>query len=521
MTFGMITKRMIFKIIYLHVLSVLLIAGVPAKAGATENLLVIDVMYPGRNGAAQEELITIFNNSGTDTDVTDLCVIYMSASGLTRTELGCLTPPGPEIGLMLPGFNSLVFATSEFSAAYDIPADILFKPGIAASSGHILLIDQADNEKDRLGWGGAASPEQAAAMPPISGKGLLRASAQDMDNMRQDEGNNLIDFFQGEVPHLESSGLYEITRMPTDKVSEIRITEVLPNVSGADTGKEFIEFYNPGNQPVSLGGYVLNLITSSVKSVILPEVTLGAGKYMALSETLLGVTLPNSSASLSLHTPTELAIGETISYESPEDDLSWGFFNGIWKYTSTPTPSKENILSEPDSCHAAVCLSGTGGNKAPKPCRDDQYRSSETGRCRKKITVKVNKVPCRADQYRSPESGRCRKMSSQKNLTACRAGQVRNPDTKRCRKFLSAESAKKPCAPGQARNPETNRCKKTILKAGDITDVKDVSSPILQNNYKWWAAGVAATGSVGYAGYEWRREFLSAVAGLKAKVPFI
>jgi len=56
--------------------------------------------------------------------------------------------------------------------------------------------------------------------------------------------------------------------------------------------------------------------------------------------------------------------------------------------------------------------------REPKPCKEDQYRHPETGRCRKISSTKSRKPrepkPCKEDQYRHPETGRCRQIPGTK-----------------------------------------------------------------------------------------------------------
>lgn len=68
----------------------------------------------------------------------------------------------------------------------------------------------------------------------------------------------------------------------------------------------------------------------------------------------------------------------------------------------------------------------------PKPCKPDQVRNPDTGRCRKS---------CKADEERNPANGNCRK--------SCKPGQVRNHATGRC--------IKKPKSPRRAASPRRSQ----------------------------------------------------------------
>lgn len=82
------------------------------------------------------------------------------------------------------------------------------------------------------------------------------------------------------------------------------------------------------------------------------------------------------------------------------------------------------------------------GSKDRKPCKSNQYRNPETGRCKKKESRK----PCKEGEYRHPETGRCRK--------------IRRPTSSRPPREKSPRTGLKPCKEGYARNMETRRCRK-------------------------------------------------------------
>ena len=117
------------------------------------------------------------------------------------------------------------------------------------------------------------------------------------------------------------------------------------------------------------------------------------------------------------------------------------------------------------------------------PCKEGQYRSEETGRCRSIVqTVAASLKPCADDQFRNPSTGRCKKIASTDDILA-------------------------PCKEGYTRNPETNRCRKEILStmptAGfPVEPIKQVAG----NAAMWWTLGGIGIATVGYASWEWRSE---------------
>src|SRR5690606_29390805 len=124
-----------------------------------------------------------------------------------------------------------------------------------------------------------------------------------------------------------------------------QITELLPNADGADTGNEFIELYNPGKVPVDLGGYYLQLGSSSKRHTFPDMAQLSAGDFISFSDTELKLSLPNSSGvAILLYAPDNTLLHETAPYDNPKEDNTWAFIDGVWQYTDKATPGSANIL---------------------------------------------------------------------------------------------------------------------------------------------------------------------------------
>ena len=79
----------------------------------------------------------------------------------------------------------------------------------------------------------------------------------------------------------------------------------------------------------------------------------------------------------------------------------------------------------------------------------------------------MTKKPCRPDQFRNPETGRCKKIGTQKNPQPRTTKNpppmtTKNPPpmTTKNPPPMTTETKKKTCRPDQFRNPKTGRCKK-------------------------------------------------------------
>ena len=499
---------------------------------------------------ASAEYVSVKNNGTSEVDVSNWCMVYSSSSDVTQTTLKCLTPPDVNTKIWLPANAYFSFTTNEFlTTPLSYIPDGIFNAGMAATSGHIKLVDANKNVIDKLGWGSALSPE-AVAKPAHSPGTILQRVGSDTDN-------NLVDFTQTTLSSIPSSGLYEEV-MPVDEcpnipgldvavptgymkdgdgncyedicdnvgglqkvlpsgyyqegidceILRLKLTELLPNVSGSDDGKEFIEIYNPTNYRVDLGGFLLQIGPSYSKNFVLPTFVLNPYNFASFSDTQTAVTLPNTSASVKLLTPDGQEVDETFTYQDPKDDQAWALFDDSWQYTNQPTASKTNLTS--------VALESNTIIDEPTPCPEGKYRNPETNRC-KTIETETGPKPCATDQIRNLETNRCRSIfSNDSGLSPCKPGQTRNTETNRCRNSATLASALKPCSPNQERNTETNRCRNKTASEIAASEIKDVESEVKADQGGWLLAGTAGVGLAGYGAAEWRTEISSGLRRFKS-----
>jgi hypothetical protein len=404
------------------------------------------------------------------------------------------------------------------------------------AAGSLRVMDQNDIVYDAVGWGdGAPCYETQIATPtPKNDKSLVRYSGCDGTFDGVDTNNNSRDFISNQTPLskaiapdctpvcLDDQQLIDqkcvddqcITidgfqaAVPTGYAAIDReckellplvITEILPNVAGSDTGKEFIELFNPADQAINLKWYRL-MINGKVTSF--PDgAVIAAGSYASFSDVDLGVSLLNTSVSLQILSVNDVLIGDQVTYRDPGDDMAWASVDGVWQYTSQPTPGAVNQPSpyvvDDDETEA-------------RTCSQNQYRSPETGRCRR-VAVQAGLATCKEGQSRSEGTGRCRKNVTATVVKPCKNGQYRSEETNRCRSIATDAKTLTPCKDGQERNPDTNRCR-NVAVAMDTAGFK--TEPVADTGKAfigWWALGGAGVLALGRIGWEWRSEMLSAV----------
>lgn len=542
--------RKLFLGVGLFLFSFLVLILSPQTVFASTAGPVIYQLQAQGSSSASAEYVSVKNDSTSEVDVSNWCVVYSSSSDITQTTLKCLSPPDANTKIWLPANAYFSFATNEFlTTPPSYTPDGIFNAGMAATSGHIKLVDANKNVIDKLGWGSALSPETAAKPAHSSGTILQRVGS--------DTDNNLADFTQTTLSIIPPSGIYEevipVDECPNipgldvavpagymkdgdgncyedicDNVSglqkilpsgyyqegidceiiRLKLTELLPNASGSDDGKEFIEIYNPTNYQVDLDGFLLQIGPSYSKNFALPAFILNPRDFISFSDAQTTITLPNTSASVKLLAPDGQAVDETFMYQDPKDDQAWALFDDSWQYTNQPTASKINLKS--------IDIETSTNSDEPTPCPEGKYRNPETNRC-KAIEAESGLKPCAVDQVRNTETNRCRSIfASDSGLTPCKPGQTRNPETNRCRNSATLASALKPCSPKQERNIETNRCRNKTASAIAASEIKDVESEIKADQGGWLLAGTAGVSLAGYGAAEWRTEISSGLRRFKS-----
>lgn len=279
------------------------------------------------------------------------------------------------------------------------------------------------------------------------------------------------------------------------------MSELLSNVAGSDAGNEFIELYNPNDEPIELKGYVLQLGKTYETSIVLEgDETIQPRSFAIYRDDELGFTLLNTTDNIRLVAPAGSIVSET-SYSEPADDESWAFIDGAWQYTNRVTPNAVNLARfvEMGEVESAVSV---------QSCPVGKYRHPITNRCRNIEGDAAMLVACDVDEYRNPDTNRCRKIASlTATLAPCNDGYERNPDTNRCRKVDEVSASLASCQAGYERNPETNRCRKAVspietFASAPAANTNDGGGSFLKNAL----IITAGVGAVSYGLYEWRSE---------------
>lgn len=300
---------------------------------------------------------------------------------------------------------------------------------------------------------------------------------------------------------LYGKGLYDFP-----EATHLQVTEILANPRGcspADVAgecRDFIKFYNPTSAPINLAdfrlrvGYQGQASSTSNTFILSGAIEPGGYKFVQKDVSERFISLTNSGAFVWLEDHYGMKIYQTTIVEYPDASSeskkgqAWAYDPevGIWKWTTQP------VAGDSASVFPLVPVVPKAGNILA-PCKEGQYRSEETNRCRSIASMVSTLAPCDDDEERNPETNRCRKIAAK----------------------LTSQLA--PCKEGQERNPETNRCRN--VASASLPPAAFAVEPVAETGKAfagWWALGGVGSLAVGYGAWEWRREVASFIQKIGA-----
>jgi hypothetical protein len=516
----------------LLILTLLAGKGVVLAVEPTSSDIIITEIKLGGDPLNEEdpkEFVTIFNQTDSDITLDNWKIEYVKEGfDSANCDLSIWNQTGAS--------PTLLEGTLQAGEALSVERSLT-----DTKDGSLRIVEELEESvivHDLVGWGEAApcfemEPTQRPSTTTTPSKSIQRYMDCDLLNP-VDMNNNEDDFLLNDQSAFGELGNTPLPDCEPDEPPStftcegVLISEILPNPAGTDSGKEFIELYNPTTDFISLEG--CGLQTSSSSNIYqFADVTLNPEEYKAFSNDETNLTLPNSAGgTVYLLSANDDELDSVVYAGGLEDDVAWAWFSGNeWKKTFKPTPGSANKLVATKPCpvgqernpETGRCRSTDSESSNLTPCQTGQERNPATNRCRSILSSASTLVPCKPGQERNPATNRCRSTNSTSTLVPCKPDQERNPTTNRCRKIDSASSQLKPCEPDQERNPETNRCRKILgaVRAsgpGDAEHIGPASSNQGGISGSWWLTGSAIIAASGYALWEWRYDIRNLVAKL-------
>jgi len=173
------------------------------------------------------------------------------------------------------------------------------------------------------------------------------------------------------------------------------ITELLPNPSssGNDTVAEYIELYNPNDQPFDLSSFSLRSGTTVLHSYTFPPGTSLPGQaFSAYYAVVTGLSLSNSGGRVGLLDPLGNELISSATYGSAKDDQAWALANGNWYWTISPTPGAPNVIIQPMATTANSLVTTTSQPAVSKTTKAKSATTPKAAKAPKAATTKSTKA---------------------------------------------------------------------------------------------------------------------------------
>ncbi len=360
------------------VLSILLLSAYPGRLAAESPAsMIIDEIQTGSQTSASEEFIELVNNSNGPIDLNTWRVEYFSASA---ANFNSPTRTMSLHGSLNPDQHYLLASTNYLTSV----ADQSYSATLAQAGGHLRLVSTLDNQTtvhDLVGWGSAQHPETDAAPAPKGGESLQRKNDR---GDYTDTDNNAEDFAISTTPTPESSTAAvdpPASSEPAAMASAApQLTELLPNPAppAHDDQDEFIELYNPNDQPFDLRDYKLQTGNNYTYSFTFTTQSLPPQSYVAFYASQTRLTLANAGGRARLVNPNGQMVSETTPYDAATDGAAWVWLDDSWQWTSRPTPGAPNV-GDADSAEPTLTSTKPAAfPKAPKASAPATKKASAT-----------------------------------------------------------------------------------------------------------------------------------------------
>lgn len=360
-----------YRIISLFVVFVLCL---PFKTWAASVPVLISEVQTGSATSASQEFVELYNPTDQDVSLNSWTVEYKPATSGSWAKRATLSGTIKSHGFYLVAPKT-----------YLSQADADWSSGLSGTGGHVRLVDSDKTVMDLVGYGETANAaETAPAAAPPAGQSIERLAGRLIEDGGNavDTDDNSKDFVIRTTPQPQStSSALEVPAAsndvpdadkPVDDPSPtpvtylpLQLSELLVNPASplTDAKDEFIEIYNPNQQPVSLAGYTLRTGSSFHDYYVLGEVNISPNDYYTVYSSDSHLSLTNSGGAAQLLDPTGVVVSQSDAYEAAPEGQSWALIDGTWQWTLQTTPDRPNVLVKPVVDVASVSTTASGTTK--------------------------------------------------------------------------------------------------------------------------------------------------------------
>lgn len=156
------------------------------------------------------------------------------------------------------------------------------------------------------------------------------------------------------IPYTVNLASDTLSSLPADDAGlrAPQISEVLPNPASpkTDANDEFIELYNSNDKPFDLSGFILQVGITTIHKYTFPAgTTIEPRQFTAFYSSDTSLSLSNNDGQVELLDPAANVLNKTDEYTVAKDNYAWVKTDGLWQWTTTPTPGSANLLTAPAS----------------------------------------------------------------------------------------------------------------------------------------------------------------------------
>lgn len=370
------------------------------SAPPAPNILIVEVAPGTLDGKKGKEFVELYNADNTAVNLKDWQIKKRAASATSEPVLYAKIP----VDFMLKPGARVTFATTEvgLSDPRVFPVTATGSKLMSDAGGAMLLVRPTDTREeivDQMEWGSAiqlpaeamkvCTVESAASDHPgeFSYKRVqdtLEEKFIDTDGVEtdfcigahmtpsNDDGVVVTDLPLAQVepeptPELEPEPEPEIipTPDPEETPAEppveggmgggmpaplpIYLSELLvdPTTPQTDDKDEYIELYNPNDEPVNLKDYQLEAGSTWQTHYNILDVTIPAHGYVTFTSATTPINLTNTGGQVRLLDPQNKVLDETHYNEAKAGEAWMKDEAGTWAWTTKPTPALLNELVVP------------------------------------------------------------------------------------------------------------------------------------------------------------------------------
>ncbi|MCD6550102.1 lamin tail domain-containing protein [bacterium] len=299
-----------------------------AKASS---VVINEIAWMGTKDSYNNEWIELYNNTNFDINLKDWKIVSKDKS-LNITLKG-----------LVPHKGFFLLERSDDSTVPEIKADLIYKGSLSNKGNHLILYNNKGEIEDEIncvsGW--------------FAGNNTTKQTMERKNPFQ--EGNNPNNWQCSKIPQgtpkRKNTSKQETSQYPNRNRSQISnypcnifINEIMPSPEGPDSKNEWIEIANKNNFDVNIENWKITDTKGKTTIYTFPDNTIIKSRsFLVIYRPETKITLNNKEDSIILYSPDYKKKDEVFYKEAPLGK-SFSRFKNEWRWSSIPTPGKENLL---------------------------------------------------------------------------------------------------------------------------------------------------------------------------------